>query len=147
MGSFSSPSLFQTRMNELTQGYNIIVSEIVKTYPNYKANPDFSTFQTSYKTNISSLERLQEEVFLLKNDLNKNINDMQKDIKQVDETIFSLDEENKVLKAQLNDLTNSDNAAGGMLVDSKTLYKQELLGNVILFAATISLLTNLLAKG
>ncbi len=140
--AYSSPSLFTSRNNELIQRYNIIIAEIVKTYPNYKANPSFNSFETSYKTNISNLQQLQGDVFLLKNELNKNIDTMQRDIKHVDETIFKMDEENKVLKAQLNDLNNSDNAAQGMLLDSNTLYKKELIGNVLLFGAAVSLLAH-----
>jgi hypothetical protein len=140
-----SPSLFQSKNNELTNRYNIIIAEIVKTYPNYKSNPNFNTFDSSYKTNISNLKQLQQEIFLLKNDLNKGIDTMQQDIKNIDETIFTLDEENKVLKAQLNDLNNSDNAAHGMLKDSKTLYKQQLVGNILLFLALGGI--NLLEKG
>ena len=34
-----SPSTYETLNNELKQRYVIIVDEIVKTYPNYKASP------------------------------------------------------------------------------------------------------------
>ena len=124
---------FNDTNTELNQRYNIIIGEIVKTYPNYKANPKFNTYEESYKTNINNLQNLQADVFLLKNDLNKNINTTQQDITRVDEVIFKLEEENNVLKQRLADLNNSDNAAHGMLTDSKTLYLQQLVGNWILF--------------
>lgn len=118
---------------ELNQRYNIIIGEIVKSYPSYKANPKFNEYESSYKTNLNNLQKLQADIFLLKNDLSKNINTTQKDITQIDEMLFKLEEENKILKQTLADYNNSNNAAHGMLTDSKTLYLQQLAGNWILF--------------
>jgi len=126
-------SLFADTNKDLNQRYNIIIGEIVKSYPSYKANPTFNTYEDRYKLNINNLQKLQSDVFLLKNDLGKNIDNVQKDITHIDETIFKLEEENKVLRQQLADLNNSDNAAHGMLTDSKTLYLQQLTGNCLMF--------------
>ena len=126
-------SSFADTNKELIQRYNIIIGEIVKTYPNYKANPTFNEYDSAYTKNINNLQKLQADIFLLKNGLNKNINTTQKDIAQIDETLYKLEEENKVLRQRLADLNNSDNAAHGMLYDSKTLYKQQFIGNCILF--------------
>ena len=124
---------FNDTNEELKQRYNIIIGEIVKSYPSYKTNPRFNTYQDRYKANIRNLEKLQADIFLLKNGLNKSINTAQQDITHIDETIFKLEEENKVLRQQLDDLNNSNNAAHGMLADSRTLYLQQLVGNWILF--------------
>ena len=69
----------------------------------------------------------------MKNNISKNIDTTQQDITQIDETLYKLEEENKVLRQRLADLNNSDNAANGMLYDSKTLYKQQFISNCILF--------------
>lgn len=124
---------FVSANKELNQRYNIIIGEIVKSYPNYKANPKFNEYESSYKTNLNNLQKLQADIFLLKNDLSKNINTTQKDITQIDEMLFKLEEENKILRQTLADYNNSNNAAHGMLTDSKTLYLQQLAGNCILF--------------
>ena len=126
-------SLFADTNKELIQRYNIIIGEIVKTYPNYKANPKFNEYDSAYTKNINNLQKLQSDIFLLKNDLGKNIDTVQKDISRIDETLFKLEEENKVLQQQLADLNNSDNAAHGMLTDTRTLYSQKLTGNWLMF--------------
>jgi hypothetical protein len=69
----------------------------------------------------------------MKNNLSKSTDELQKNIKVIDDKIFTLEEENKELQGELDLLTNSDNAAHGRLTDSKTLYKQQLVGNWILF--------------
>jgi len=124
---------FNDTNKELNQRYNIIIGEIIKSYPSYKANPKFNTYQDRYNTNINNLQKLQADIFLLKNDLGKNIDTVQKNITNIDETLLKLEEENKVLRQQLNDLNNSDNAAHGMLTDSKTLYNHKLAGNWLMF--------------
>jgi len=126
-------SSFADTNKELIQRYNIIIGEIVKTYPNYKANPTFNEYDSAYTKNINNLQKLQADIFLLKNNISKNIDTTQQDITQIDETLYKLEEENKVLRQRLADLNNSDNAANGMLYDSKTLYKQQLISNCILF--------------
>ena len=125
-----SPTHFKDLQNELTQRYNIIIGEVVKTYPSYKTNPMTSN---DYKQNIQNLEKLQEDIFLMKNNLSKSTDKLQKNIKVIDDKIFTVGEENKKLQGELDLLTNSDNAAHGRLTDSKTLYKQQLAGNCILF--------------
>ena len=126
-------SSFADTNKELIQRYNIIIGEIVKTYPNYKANPKFNEYDSAYTKNINNLQKLQADIFLLKNNISKNIDTTQQDITQIDETLYKLEEENKVLKQRLADLNNSDNAANGMLYDSKTLYLEQFVGNCILF--------------
>jgi len=126
-------SSFADANKELIQRYNIIIGEIVKTYPNYKANPTFNEYDSAYTKNINNLQKLQADIFLLKNNISKNIDTTQQDITQIDETLYKLEEENKVLRQRLADLNNSDNAANGMLYDSKTLYRQQLISNCILF--------------
>ena len=126
-------SSFADANKELIQRYNIIIGEIVKTYPNYKANPTFNEYDSAYTKNINNLQKLQADIFLLKNNISKNIDTTQQDITQIDETLYKLEEENKVFRQRLADLNNSDNAANGMLYDSKTLYKQQFISNCILF--------------
>jgi len=132
------PIHFKDLNNEFTQRYNIIVGEIVKIYPSYKANPKFGNYADNYKQNISNLEKLQEDIFFLKNNLSKSTDELQKNIKVIDDKIFLLDEENKKLQAEFDILNNSDNAAYGRLTDSRTLYNQQLLGNWLLFLSLTS---------
>jgi hypothetical protein len=129
------PTYYKDLQNELTQRYNIIIDEIVKTYPEYKANPIFSN---NYKENINNLEKLQEDIFLMKNDLSKSTDELQKNIKVIDDKIYVLEEDNKKLQGELDLLTNSDNAAHGRLTDSKTLYNQQFFGNCILFLSLLA---------
>jgi hypothetical protein len=128
------PSHFKDLRRELTQRYNIIIDEVVKTYPSYKANPQFNNYEDTYKKNISNLEKLQTEIFLLKNNLNKSTTELQKDIKEIDDKIYLLEEENIKLRDELALLTNSDNAAHGRLTDSRTLYNQKLVSNYLLLS-------------
>ena len=92
-----SPTNFRNLQNELTQRYNIIISEVVHTYPNYKL---YSADSTSYTQNIVNLDKLQEEIFLIKNNISKSTDELQKNIKVIDNKIFSLGEDNKKLQEE-----------------------------------------------
>ena len=128
-----SPATYEKLNNELNQQYEIILDEIVKTYPNYKASPKFNAYSQAYKNNMSNLQKLQTEYFLFKNNLSKDTDDLQKDVKKIDEMLYELEEETKLKREEYAYLKNSDNAAHGHLMDSKTLYNQQLLGNWLLF--------------
>lgn len=127
------PMQFKEQINELTQRYNIIVGEIVKTYPSYKIHTKIKKNSTGYQQNISNLDKLQEDIFFLKNNLAKSTDELQKNIKTIDNKIFLLDEANKKLQTEYDLLMNSDNAAHGRLTDAKTLYQQQLVGNWLFF--------------
>ena len=139
-----SPTTYENLNNELNKRYELIIDEIVKTYPNYKANPKFNAYSQAYKNNMANLQKLQTDYFLLKNNLNKDTDELQKDIKQIDEMLYELEEETKVKREEYAYLKNSDNAAHGQLTDSKTLYNQQLLGNWLLLLTFSGLTYNLL---
>ena len=139
-----SPDTFTKTSNELNQRYAIIIDEIVKTYPSYKANPKFNSYSEAYAKNISNLQQLQAEYFLFKNTLSKDTEELQRDIKQIDDMLYALEEEVKVLSEEFAYLKNSDNAAHGRLTDSKTLYNQQLLGNWLLVLSLSGLTYTLL---
>jgi chromosome segregation ATPase len=139
-----SPTTYENLNNELNQRYVIILDEIVKTYPSYKANPKFNAYSQAYTKNMSNLQQLQTEYFLFKNRLSKDTNDLQREIKQIDEMIYELEEETKILREEYTNLKNSDNAAHGRLTDSETLYNQQLLGNWLLLLAFSGMTYNLL---
>jgi hypothetical protein len=139
-----SPTTYENLNNELNQRYGLILDEIVKTYPNYKANPKFNAYSQAYTTNMSNLQQLQTDYFLFKNNLSKETDELQKDIKQIDDMLYELEEETKVKREEYAYLKNSDNAAHGQLTDSKLLYNQQLLGNWLLLLTFSGLTYNLL---
>ncbi len=134
-----TPSYFNQNIKELNQRYFLIIDEIVKTFPKYKSSPKLNSFEEPYNKNINNLRNLQAEYFLLKNNLNKNTDELQKEIKQIDDVLYVLEEEIKVLTRELRDLNNSDNAASGMFTDSRNLYNIQFFGNTILFIIIFSM--------
>lgn len=134
-----TPSQLKKKIKELNQRYFLIIDEIVKTFPKYKSSPKLNSFEDAYNTNINNLRSLQADYFLLQNNLNKNTDELQKEIKQIDDVLYVLEEEIKVLTRELRDLNNSDNAASGMFTDSRNLYNIQFLGNTILFIIIFSM--------
>jgi len=133
------PAYFKNIYKDLNQRYFLIISEIVKSYPPYKVVPKFNNYKAEYENNIENLQKLQEDIFLFKNKLGKATDALQEEIKQIDDTLYAIEEELKKLREEFAYLSNSDSAAHGMLVDSKTLYNQQLTGNWLFFVIVTGL--------
>ena len=54
-------------------------------------------------------------------------------MKNIDDQVNILDQQNAILKNQVNELNNSGRSAEGMLDDSKITRNQILIGNIFLF--------------
>lgn len=143
----TTPQKVANTLEELNKRYTLVIAEIVNTYPNYKANPKFNSYGDAYERNMGNLHKLQEEFFSFKNSLSKDVSDLQNNITRIDEMLYELEEDLKIKREEYAYLKNSDNAAHGRLSDSNTLYKQQLLGNILILITfsgfTYKLLTNI----
>lgn len=131
-----------TDYNDINKGlikkYNRIVDDIVNTYPVYKVFPKVEKYEDNYNKNLNNLKNLQGKIFLFKNKLSQGNETHQKDITHIDDTIYKLEEENKILQTELTSLNNSNNAAHGMLTDSNFLYNRQLTSNWLFFLSLSS---------
>ena len=125
------------KIKELDERYNIILNELVKTYPNYKVYPNIESISREFTVDSENLLEVQTEFFQLRDKIQSQIDKKVKNIKQVELQIKVLEKKNNKLINKLTDLENDNAAAKGMLDDIQFRYNEYLLGNWILFISLI----------
>jgi septal ring factor EnvC (AmiA/AmiB activator) len=125
-------SYYKNTLKELNKNYYSVLDEMVKVFPKYKLYPNFQSYSKDYTEDMGTINKIQTEFFLFRNNLNSESDSIDKDIKKINNQIAKLEKENKHLTKTLDSLNNSNNASHGMLSDTKLLYNQELSGNWLL---------------
>ena len=134
------PFFLSDEARDLNDRFYLILNNLVASFPYAKMNPNDPTVyntnitnQVDFDTNMSQMLQLQNDYFLYKNSVVSNSQAVLKIMNDVDNQVNILDQENAILRAQVNELTNSGRSAEGMLDDSQITRNQMLYGNIILF--------------
>jgi len=137
---------YRKELEELNTGYSISLQEILKLMPEYKlaaennrktsntSTTNSSKLRLSYLKNENNLKRTEQNIFNLKNSIEKDSFTVEESIKRMNKTIKEEEEKNVILKEHYNQLIGSDNAAKGMLFDTQLIYNQQYIGNLLLTA-------------
>ena len=113
--SVKSPSEHENLFDSSYKRFSIILEELTNSYPLYKLNPTYSKFYNEYKKQCTQLKTVKDAIFLYKNNLQKDSVTLKDNVKDINAKITLLNDENKNLTDKLNNLQESDYAAGGEL--------------------------------
>jgi hypothetical protein len=122
---FRKGDFYIEKINELDQRYNLILNELTHNYPNNK-------------TDQKNIEKVQNQLFLLKNEIYKNTEYISEKIKYSDKKIKKLKKENSELKKLYDEMVQKSGGAKGFMKDSHVLYNQYLMGNCLIALVGIS---------
>lgn len=135
------PIVLIDESKDLNNKFYLILNEIVKTYPSAKLNPalksKYDITQTNsvlYEENMQKLVNLQNEYFLYKNKVVSASETILQSITETDTQINILENKNKVLSVQLENLKNSSYSAEGLFDDTQITRNQLLISNIIFFS-------------
>ena len=138
--SLPTPEHYRKELEELNTGYNILLQEVLKLMPEYKLANAISKLSKdsklylSYSKNENKLKRTEQNIFNLKNSIEKDSYAVEESIKRMNKIIKKEEEKHVKLKEHYTQLTSTDNAAKGMLFDTQLLYNQQYIGNLLLTA-------------
>lgn len=132
-----TPEYYSNKLKELNQNYYLILNEYIQQYPKSKTYSKIPSYAKSLDDDKINFEKIQTDFFILKNELEKEIENAAKDIKNVDKMIIKLNKDNKKLNNSLSNLEQSSETAIGMFNDAQKLYNEYLLGNTYLFFGII----------
>ena len=141
MNSIPTPPIVLTdKARDLNDKFYLILNELVKTYPTSRLNPSTPSRFDQKKTNrdvfnnsMKLMISLQNDYFLFKNDVVRGTENIEKIIEITDKKINTLEAQNKVLSAQLENLKSSSYSAEGLFDDTKLTRNELLISNFILF--------------
>jgi hypothetical protein len=129
------PETYTKDIKDTDVRYRLILDEYTVLYPNYKMHPEIPSTLKAYADDEGNMHKLQTDLFLLRNNLQKDITGISSEIKKINDQIVYLDKENAVLIAKLDSIQGSKDGAKGMFQDSQQLYNQYLLGNWLMVLA------------
>jgi predicted ribosome quality control (RQC) complex YloA/Tae2 family protein len=127
---------YDNKLTEIDNYFYLTINELRTVMPKYFTNPNIDAYSTKYNLDIQNLNTSQQNLFLLKNDVEKATTDLDNNINQIDEQIQTLDKENNKLSKKLDSLIERNYGGKGMLVDTTMIYTQKKYANY-LFAGII----------
>jgi hypothetical protein len=134
------PNVLIDRSKELNDQFYLILNEVVKTYPSAKLYPDGSSKydrnqknDALYQSNLSALHALQNEYFMYKNQVVKTSQNILQTVMNIDAQITIIENKNKVLGKQFDNLKSNSYSAEGLFDDAQITRNELLVSNFILF--------------
>jgi len=134
-----APQEYEHKIMELGEHYYHVLDGLIKMYPQYKVNPNVQHIIKAYTLDEETFLNLQEDLFLLKNNIEKDSEDLEKQIISMDTKITVAERNNVRLTDELSRIKKSGNAAVQLLQDRQYLHNEELTTNVVLFLFIIGL--------
>jgi len=128
--SIQKPTYYDSKINELDQRYNLIMNELSNNYNNGN--------NENIKTDEKNIEKLQNDFFLLKNDLLNNIGTVSDNVTRYDLEINKVVTQNKKLKKSYDEMKQKNSGSKGFARDTQVLYNQYLMGNFLIGLVAIS---------
>ena len=132
-------SMFYKQADDLNKMFFLLLKELVTTFPESKLNPNITssnetdTNKELYDDNMREMMKLQNEFFLLKNEVMRMSEDNKEEINYLDEKVEEVDNLNKKLKTRLDELKSSSYSAEGLFDDAQISRNELLYGNIFLF--------------
>ena len=130
---------YTKKLGEINDGFYIILDELVTITPNYRTYPKVNVYSENYGKSLQDFKANQADFFMLKNEMENDLDIIDKNIENKNSQINKLDSEIKILKDKLDSLTNSNDAGAGLLTDTELLHNQKYTGNWILLGTILGL--------
>jgi hypothetical protein len=130
---------YTKKLEELNDGFYLILDELVSLIPNYRTYPKINLYSEKYSKALQNFKENQADFFMLKNEIENDSDNSGKNIENKNSKINKLDVKIKLLKDKLDSLNNSNDAGEGMLTDTELLHNQKYLGNWILLGTILGL--------
>ena len=135
-----TPNVLIDKSKDLNDQFYLILNEVVKTYPSANLHPDIDSKydytqknNALYQSNLRALHSVQNDYFLYKNEVVGATQAMQQSIQDMDAQINVLENKNKILTSQYDNLKNNSYSAEGLFDDAQITRNELLISNFILF--------------
>ena len=132
------PSYYYKIINDLDSQFVNISKEITNSYPNYKTYPNIKKYVVNYENDLKNENKVKSDLFVLKNELQKNIQDRENIEQNLMSDINKCEHDNKKLKTKLNQLKNQNKGAIGFYSDTKNNYNVVITKSIFFFIVMLS---------
>lgn len=126
--NFKEPSYYNNKLNELDQRFKLILYSYVDNLKKNNLNDEGK----------SQIDDLNSSLFLLENELKKDISAMNDNIKNHELNKKDILKKNKEYSSNYNDMMITSSGSKGFFDDTKLLYNQYLLSNLLILLVVVS---------
>uniref|UniRef100_A0A6C0KW99 Uncharacterized protein n=1 Tax=viral metagenome TaxID=1070528 RepID=A0A6C0KW99_9ZZZZ len=131
---------YYDKINVLSEKFPSILDEFKRNYVIYNQHPDFQEYANAYNSSKGALSEVNKDLFVLTNDLQKNIDKLNENSEHIIVELNRLKEENEFLKKTLLQSTGTNNSADELNGDAKEQYKYQYIRNVTMILGNVFLL-------
>lgn len=123
---------FNTKYNTLKSEIHSSLEDFYRTYPYYKVYKQSQRYKTEMNNINSNMERLNTDIFSLKNDIETQLISINDIIKNLNTKIKKEEKINKKLKNKSDNLEEGALSAEQLFRDEKTTYQTNIV-NIIIY--------------
>jgi len=131
---------YQDKLNTITEQFTSVLDDYKKYYVFSNKNPEVDEYQTYYLENKSQLQNLNKEVFLISNDIERNIEKLNYIVTRLNAKLSGEKELTSELKQLMRNLKESDNGASIMLDDTTAIYNKKYIQNCEIVLGSVIIL-------
>ena len=136
---------FDEKINNTKTQFFSVLDDFKKYYVYYNKNPEVSEFQNFYINSKSQLQTMSKDMFLITNDIDKNIESLDKGMASIAVKLETEKQLNAKLMKLLSNLENTQNGSEILIDDSKDSYNIQYYYNWEMFIGIV-ILSSMLAK-
>lgn len=137
MEDIKKPKYYKTLIDENNRMYNIVLDELTVYYSIYKMNSDTTEFSDKWDNLNYSMDKVNNNFFMIQNDITNDSNKLKKEIKKIN--IERLKLKNTELKKKYRQLQSKENASDGLLDEEIDIYKYKIINLFILLGASVGI--------
>ena len=128
---------YSDKIQNLSQQFFSVLDDFKKYYVFYNKNPEVSEYQQIYLNNKSQLQKLNKDVFVLTNDIEKDIEILSSFVTRINLKLGAEKELNGELFSIISNLQNNKNGSVVMLDDTTTIYNKQYYLNIEIFVGIL----------
>lgn len=131
---------YSEKITGLTEQFFSVLDDFTKYYVFYNKNPEVNEYQQIYLNNKSHLQNLNKNVFLLTNDIEKDIEKLNYVVTRLNAKLGDERDLSGEMLGLIDNLKNTTNSSSVMLDDTTSIYNKQYYSNINIFLGSVIIL-------
>lgn len=134
------------RLRALDRRFAASIESLSSVYPDYKLNPDFSTYSTKYAADIGSIDSIHEDYAAMRQKISEELDGIQRKLTNINGSINLISDARKDMEQRSSALVGAEESAVGQSAFFDSRYRGKLWGIAGLVAGSAFILYRSIAK-
>ena len=135
------PDTYKQKLNVYNDQFYYAMDDLEKSYINTMLYPDNNEYNQIYSKQMGTVESIESNVFIITNNIQKNIDDLNNNLKNVNNKIKNEQLKNNNLKDIKNGFKSDGNGSELMIQESKQMYNEQRYTNITMLVGIFLLMT------